>query len=285
MLDCRANISRAVYSGSSVFLLVQIQFDAKVADLMKQHKNRRQRSDELIADLEAQLGDSQVAYMHLCVSYRHSAFPEYSGPEVLAGISYLQSQMRTTATASLKRNNALSRWSPRPASNLDCLREVVRRHWGVDKAAKVMRQIALTQPSRKEVVKSQSKPILRQPHRLAAANHQRRQRSTESELLVRPPPAALRKEGERRVSVRSIATSFMSQRRKSSSGDSTLISYADAKRLSINKKKSFTADILRSLTPSLAGIYSTSPTAEVPAGVKDAKDPTDSNFWGWGSWF
>lgn len=252
---------------------------------MKQRKKRRQKSDELMADLEAQLGDSQVAYMNLCVSYRHSAFPEYSGPEVLAGISYLQSQMRTTATASLKRNNALSRWSPRPASNLDCLHEVVRRHWGVDRATKIMRQVALTQPSSKKLVKAQSKPILRQPHHMAAANYQRRQRSTESQLLIRPPPAALRNEGDRRVSGRSIATSFMSQRRKSSTGDPSLVVHADAKLASINKRKSFTADILRSLTPSLTGIYSSSPTTELPTGVKGNKGPTESNFWGWGSWF
>lgn len=240
----------------------------------------RQRSDELIDDLEAELGNSQVSYMTIDVSYRHSAFPEYSGPEVLAGVSYLQSQMKTVATASLKQNNFLSCWSPRPASNMNGLIELIKTHWGTERSAGIIRQIKLTQPVAKRLVKSQSKPILRQPNTLAMTHAHRRRQSAQGFTITCPDPAVLKKSAPRKTSARSISRSFRSRRDTSattSGAESTTALQRDGEAVAAGKRKSLGTEILRSLTPSLATIYSS--PREVERGSKD------SAFWGWGSWF
>lgn len=101
----------------------------------------RQKSDELIEDLEIQLGSSQVTYMQIRVSYAHSAFPESSYPGTMAGVSSVSSRMEMKATASLKRHNTLSPWSPRPAPHPNLLFPLIERHWGMDKAMGAMKQI------------------------------------------------------------------------------------------------------------------------------------------------
>ncbi|KAK5998502.1 hypothetical protein PT974_00881 [Cladobotryum mycophilum] len=129
-----------IYPGSSVLLLVRMNLNGGLLS-PRRHTHTRQRSDELIEDLENQLGDAPVGYMEIHMSYSHPAFTHYVGPEATAGISSVHSRVQTTAIATLKRHNALSPWSQRPASVPDQLLRVMERHWGVEKATEVIRKI------------------------------------------------------------------------------------------------------------------------------------------------
>lgn len=94
-------------------------------------------------DLELELGSSAVGFMHIRVSYSHSAFPEQAAAEPdVAGVSGLRSRMETTATASLmKQHDAFSMWSPRPEPLQSHILPLVQRHWGTEKAMSMKRLI------------------------------------------------------------------------------------------------------------------------------------------------
>ncbi|PHH87518.1 hypothetical protein CDD83_8746 [Cordyceps sp. RAO-2017] len=98
-----------IYAGSSVLLLVHIQVDAETRKRPGRSGHVRQQSDELMEDLELQLGSSVAGYMQVRVSYSHSAFPEHATPEAdTGGVLSLRSRLETTATASLRRRDVLS---------------------------------------------------------------------------------------------------------------------------------------------------------------------------------
>ncbi|KAH7328197.1 hypothetical protein B0I35DRAFT_472940 [Stachybotrys elegans] len=111
-----------IHAGSSILLLVHAMLDSREV------ARRRQHSEELIEDLELQLGESRVEYMDIYITYSHSAFPEHKTPEVNNGICSLQSRMETTATASLKICDTFSPWSPQPASASNPLWQLLERH-------------------------------------------------------------------------------------------------------------------------------------------------------------
>ncbi|KJZ79900.1 hypothetical protein HIM_00614 [Hirsutella minnesotensis 3608] len=136
-----------IYAGSSVVLLLHIQLHN--ADKAKRRSGTghiRQRSDELIEDLELELGNSEVGYMHVRVSYSHSAFPVETNAEAdTTGVSHLRSRMETTATAILKRPGSFSAWSCTSQPLQDHLLPLLERHWGPDKAVSIRRMILGTE--------------------------------------------------------------------------------------------------------------------------------------------
>jgi len=120
---------RTIYAGSSVFLLAHIRIDSENIRRRGRNGHARQKSDELIEDLELQLGSFVVGYMQVRVSYSHSAFPEYKTMQPGAvGVSSLRSRLETTATATLKRRKNLSLWSARPRSCGGSLLDMIRLH-------------------------------------------------------------------------------------------------------------------------------------------------------------
>lgn len=93
-------------------------------------------------DLELELGSSAVGFMHIRVSYSHSAFPEQTAAEPdAAGVFGLRSRLETTATASLVKRDADSMWSPRPEPLQSHILPLVQRHWGLEKAMSMKRLI------------------------------------------------------------------------------------------------------------------------------------------------
>ncbi|KAL2175670.1 uncharacterized protein P884DRAFT_301418 [Thermothelomyces heterothallicus CBS 202.75] len=110
----------------------------------------RQNSDDLIEDLEVELGGTVTEYLEIRVAYRHSGYPQRRnkltsvpssspGPDGLSGI---RTTIQTTATASIRRHNSASPWSPLPCTpRPNRLFEVVASHWGADKAHAVMQRV------------------------------------------------------------------------------------------------------------------------------------------------
>lgn len=122
----------------------------------------RQRSDELIEDLEHELSGIITEYLHVRVTYRHSGFPhqpiqkQRQGQkqrvvrglfaECDDGIAGIKTTIQTTAIGTIKRHNAASPWSqplssssPQPGSSH--FLEVIASHWGPDNAHAVMQRI------------------------------------------------------------------------------------------------------------------------------------------------
>lgn len=134
-----------MFVGSSVLVLVKVMFQLTGASSPRQHRHSRQRSDELMEDLQLQLGDSFVTYMNINVSYSHSAFPPQ--PAAATEVSALHTKLTTTAEATVKIHNAFSPWSPQPVMARDCLLPLIERHWGSQKASEVMLQMLARHPT------------------------------------------------------------------------------------------------------------------------------------------
>ncbi|KAL7804355.1 hypothetical protein V8C43DRAFT_320785 [Trichoderma afarasin] len=151
-ITCQQQFPITMFAGSSVLLLVHvvcqlgIGSSSSLSFAPKQHKHIRQRSDELMEDLELQLGDSLMTYMSIRVSYSHSAFPSKSTSVSTVETSAFQTKLSTTAEAAIKLHNALSPWSPHPIPVKNRLLPLIKRHWGPRKASRAMR-LMLTQRS------------------------------------------------------------------------------------------------------------------------------------------
>ncbi|KFA51685.1 hypothetical protein S40293_02778 [Stachybotrys chartarum IBT 40293] len=117
-----------IHAGSSILLVVQVCLEQEAVRRPTHAGHRRQRSEELIEDLELELGDTRVEYMQIRVTYSHSAFPDHCSPGTSSGVSNIRTRMETTATATLKLYNELSPWSPRPAPAPHPLLELIERH-------------------------------------------------------------------------------------------------------------------------------------------------------------
>jgi hypothetical protein len=115
--------------GSSVFLLVQVQVHV-ARDMQKGRQACSQYdSDCLIEALETELGDSTVSYMTVRLSYRHSAFSTFQNLGMTDDETFsIHSKIETVATASVKLHNAMSLWSPPPASQPNLLLPLIDRH-------------------------------------------------------------------------------------------------------------------------------------------------------------
>ncbi|KAL7916092.1 hypothetical protein GGI35DRAFT_18957 [Trichoderma velutinum] len=144
---CQQQFPITMFAGSSVLLLVhvacqlQLESSSSFSSVLKQHKHIRQRSDELMEDLQLQLGDSLMTYMSIHVSYSHSAFPSKSASVGAVELSSIHTKLSTTAEAAIKLHNALSPWSSHPIPVKNRLLPLIECHWGPQKASEAMRQM------------------------------------------------------------------------------------------------------------------------------------------------
>ncbi|ETR97769.1 hypothetical protein M419DRAFT_90600 [Trichoderma reesei RUT C-30] len=129
-----------MFVGSSMLLLVHVLCRPGVASSSPRHKHLRQRSEELMEDLEMQLGDIFIPFLNIQVTYSHSAFPCHLA-SAGAEMSSIHTKLRTTAEATVKLHNALSPWSPQPVMAKGRLLPLMRRHWGAQRASEVMEQM------------------------------------------------------------------------------------------------------------------------------------------------
>ncbi|KAG5971659.1 hypothetical protein E4U58_007270 [Claviceps cyperi] len=135
-----------IYAGTSVLLIVHLQLNA--ADKQDARGRSRCRSEELMDELELQLGDVQTQLMSVKISYLHSAFPKINNPcSTEDGLCHLESRMETTATAALVRNcGGSSVWASRNReSTQGSLFPLMVQHWGDEKALEVQRRISDSQ--------------------------------------------------------------------------------------------------------------------------------------------
>ncbi|KAM3471239.1 hypothetical protein MY8738_009405 [Beauveria namnaoensis] len=130
-----------LYAGSKTLILAQIRINPELIARHVSKAHRRHKSDELMADLESQLGDSQMPYMKVKVTYSHSAFSDYFGHEILVGVAQRCTKLETTAVGALKQHNVGSAWSPPPIYSLESIKSAMQRHWKADVVAKWLQRI------------------------------------------------------------------------------------------------------------------------------------------------
>lgn len=298
-------MNSTLYVGSSILLLVQVVLQPKIALLSpRQHKHTRQMSEELMEDLQLQLGDSIVDYLSIQVSYSHSAFPLQRAAAGATEVSILHTRLVTAAEATIKLHNVLSPWSPHPIPAGDCLLSVIESHWGRQKASEIMQQILAQRPSPAPKLKNfRSKGYDQAP--------------TEEHLnYPHPPTIPLRYMSlqDERPMVLKSSPSLHSVRENRVSYDSGIgmkgapsrdVSEArkrgkEEKDISSRGRWSVSPDAtLRVLTPALRNIsrgdrgghndvegYKRSMSKERKHGVAgDVKGKKDSGLWAWATWF
>jgi hypothetical protein len=127
--------------GCAILALVNVEFNLSRHSRIRGHI--RSSSDELIEDLEDQLGSAQCEYLTVSLVYQHSAL----APSIdiddsnSSGVTRAQTKTRTAYTAAVNRHNAASLWSPPPAPspNSNCrLLGIIAAHWGVDAADELL---------------------------------------------------------------------------------------------------------------------------------------------------
>lgn len=129
-------------------LLVLANVDLRLPNYSRLMGHVRSQSDELMEDLEHQLGSAACDYLNVNLIYRHTAFspgpndddPSDNDGNVAAGggggggssnttgVTGAQTKIRTTFTASITRHNAASPWSPPPAPAPNRLVGIIAAH-------------------------------------------------------------------------------------------------------------------------------------------------------------
>ncbi|KAH6856594.1 hypothetical protein B0I37DRAFT_79263 [Chaetomium sp. MPI-CAGE-AT-0009] len=146
VLDDKA-CATVLYPGSRLLLIAHIRLGPAARYRSRTHV--RQKSDDLIEDLEHELGGTVTEYLRVRVSYCHSGFPQRHRQTTAAvsttasdGIASIQTTIQTTATATIKRHNSTSPWSPPPCTpRPNPLFEVIASHWGNENAHAVMQRV------------------------------------------------------------------------------------------------------------------------------------------------
>lgn len=121
MFECRQ-----FTAGCKALVLANIELNLDSPPQLRGHV--RSQSDELMDDLEHQLGSAQCEYMRVNIIYRHSAFSFVSKTDDGDGVIKPQTKIRTTFTATLAQHNAASPWSPPPAPAPNRLVGIIAAH-------------------------------------------------------------------------------------------------------------------------------------------------------------
>ncbi|KAK7738912.1 hypothetical protein SLS63_002249 [Diaporthe eres] len=98
--------------GSAILVLVNVELN--LANYSRIRGHIRSNSDDLIEDLEDQLGSAQCEYLTVSLIYQHSAFAP-GIRDTNSGVTRAQTKIRTAYTAVVNMHNAASPWSPPPA--------------------------------------------------------------------------------------------------------------------------------------------------------------------------
>ncbi|RYP52401.1 hypothetical protein DL768_002432 [Monosporascus sp. mg162] len=280
--------TRMISPGSSLLILAYV--DVGASEPPQTNGKRKHEPDDLIADLEFQLGSVKTEYIQVRLSYCHSGFPMLEDVSTTSGISSRRSRLETTAVGVIKRHSATSIWSPRPTPASNALFPIIASHWGPGRAHDVMNKIMPRRPSPRRIPKSNSRsttnvggsenssqtPVrtdkgvpVRVPQRKASLGKQ--QQSTPDNAV--DPARKIWMEIRRKTSGRATASLRVSKGRRlpALSADlepgpgaemPPLYSQGEVERrrqqirdTALRNKRSIGADSLRSLVPSLAEFH------------------------------
>ncbi len=141
---------RTLIPGARLLLLVHVRLDVHRPSQTTRSGHQRQKSEDLIDDLELQLGNTATEYLQIRLTYCHSGFPQQDANSARnipspRGTS-VRTRLETVATAAIKRHNVESGWSPLPAPWNNPLLEIISSHWGLAAAGDIMEKLAAAKP-------------------------------------------------------------------------------------------------------------------------------------------
>ncbi|RYP11029.1 hypothetical protein DL765_007905 [Monosporascus sp. GIB2] len=280
--------TRIISPGSSLLILAYVEVDASKPP--QASGKRKIEPDDLIADLEFQLGSVKTEYVQVRLRYCHSGFPMLEDVSTTSGISSRQSRLETTAVGVVKQHSTTSIWSPRPTPPSNALFPIIASHWGPGRAHDVMNKIMPRRSSPRRIPKSNSRSMtnvrgsenspqtpvrtgkgvpVRVPQRKASLGQQ--QQSNPDDAM--DPARKIWTEMRRQTSGRVTASLRVSKARRppALSADlepepraemTPLYSQGEVERrrqqirdVALRNKRSIGADSLRSLVPSLAEFH------------------------------
>jgi hypothetical protein len=118
VLEVIENFSAPTTLSPGTAILVLVNVELNLANYSRIRRHIRSNSDDLIEDLEDQLGSAQCEYLTVSLVYQHSAFSPGTNninDANSSGVTRAQTKIRTAYTAAVNRHNAASPWSPPPA--------------------------------------------------------------------------------------------------------------------------------------------------------------------------
>jgi hypothetical protein len=114
---------RSLFLGSSLLILAHVHVERtsftendaadNLALMSGSVKHVAQKSDDLMKDLEHELGETWIEYMSVKMVYNHSAFQENQVLDAQHGVLAVSTKLETTASAVIQHRNPRSMWSPR----------------------------------------------------------------------------------------------------------------------------------------------------------------------------
>lgn len=137
-------VVRTISPGSRLLILACIRLGA--AKVYKPRLAKRS-SENLIADIEYQLGNVSTEYVQVRVNYCHSGFPTFGDALAQDGISAYHTRLETVTTGAIKRHNPASTWSPQPTPACSPLFAIIASHWGPARANDVMHRVTSNRSS------------------------------------------------------------------------------------------------------------------------------------------
>lgn len=109
----------------------------------------KEKSDELMVELESNLGDVVTPYLTVQLTYKHTGFPNHKNSTLdCIGLSSHITRIQTEATAVVRRFNPNSAWSPRTSQTLvtpvneNPLLQLIEMHLPKDQAREALRKLA-----------------------------------------------------------------------------------------------------------------------------------------------
>ncbi|KAI5919900.1 hypothetical protein F4810DRAFT_464649 [Camillea tinctor] len=132
---------RIIGPGSSLLLLAYIYIG--MSRHSQPHKSLQHESNDIMADLEYQLGSVEIEYLQVRVRYRHSWFPSFQESSFDDNISSCQTKLESTAIGVIKRQNSIAAQSPRLSSASNPISSIIASHWGPARAKEMMRKVKL----------------------------------------------------------------------------------------------------------------------------------------------
>ncbi|KAI0871655.1 hypothetical protein GGS24DRAFT_470416 [Hypoxylon argillaceum] len=137
--------NKSLNLGSSMLILAKVQIDARQS--RQPNKAITQRSNELIADLECELGVPTMRYLQARLRYRHSGFPVSNSIAPINGTIDCQTSLETTVTGVIEQQalNGASALSIASSSG-SSLFDIVASYWGPFRANEIFSRKAYDQP-------------------------------------------------------------------------------------------------------------------------------------------
>ncbi|KAI0457613.1 hypothetical protein F5B21DRAFT_512612 [Xylaria acuta] len=129
---------RILSLGSTVLVLAKIQIDCR-----RRQPDRAivRKSNELIANLESELGLASIKYLQVCLQYHHSGFSTLNNVMAIDGTADYQTQLMTTATGVIDQQVLNSPLSPSHISASESsLFDIVASYWGPLRANEIFPQ-------------------------------------------------------------------------------------------------------------------------------------------------